>query len=262
MRETPSHPRHYARHARVIALAVLCCALAIAACGSSGNMSAGSRSSPLAAAAKFAACMRAHGVKNFPDPTLNAQGLRPTVHVDKHSPAFQTAQQACGSLLAAIAEATPRPPGAATQAGRVHPSARRAQLPRPTPWRRIQPPLDDQPTVACVHRRAERMRKALRSNRYCRNVATWGASGRLPLRPVAEPKEQSDRRLRCEPACRAFVIPEVAQGRLAGFCWWRIQQCCAAAASRLRSTFQRPAMSFRPGPSPSAYDFNRRKRNR
>jgi hypothetical protein len=58
------------------------------------------------------------------------------------------------------------------------------------------------------------------------------------------------------------VIPEVAQGRLAGFCWWRIQQCCAAAASRLRSTFQWPAISFRRGPSPSAYDFNRTRGDR
>ncbi len=109
MRQTPSDTPHGARHARVIALAVTCCALAITACGSSSKSTTTASSSPFASALKFAACMRSHGVPNFPDPTPNAQGLGPTVHVAKHSPAFQTAQQACGSLLAAIAEAKPRP---------------------------------------------------------------------------------------------------------------------------------------------------------
>ncbi|HEY2202689.1 MAG TPA: hypothetical protein VGH56_12445 [Solirubrobacteraceae bacterium] len=47
--------------------------------------------------------MRSHGVPNFPDPTVSP------VHVDKHSPAFQSAQQACGRLQAALAAAKPRP---------------------------------------------------------------------------------------------------------------------------------------------------------
>jgi hypothetical protein len=109
MRETPSDTPHGACHARVIGLAVTCFALAIAGCGSSSKSTTTTRSGPLAAALKFAACMRSHAVPNFPDPTSNGQGLGPPVHVDKHSPAFQTAQQACGSLLAAIAEAKPRP---------------------------------------------------------------------------------------------------------------------------------------------------------
>ena len=96
-----------ARHPTLATLA--CCAVVLGACGSSGDTSTRSRSSPVAAALKFAACMRSHSVSNFPDPTSNGQGPGPTVHVAKHSPAFQTAQRACGSLQAAIAEAKPRP---------------------------------------------------------------------------------------------------------------------------------------------------------
>ena len=109
MRETPSDTPHCARRGAVIALALTCCALAIAACGSSSKSTTTAGSSPAAAGFKFSACMRSHGVPNFPDPTSNGPGPGPTVHVDKHSPAFQNAQQACGSLQAAIAEAKPRP---------------------------------------------------------------------------------------------------------------------------------------------------------
>jgi hypothetical protein len=51
---------------------------------------------------KWAQCMRGHGVPNFPDPTiiggavriqLGATGLNP------QSPAFKSAQQACGSVI-------------------------------------------------------------------------------------------------------------------------------------------------------------------
>lgn len=45
---------------------------------------------------KFAICMRSHGVPNFPDPS--SQGLSPD-GVDIHSPQFQSAQEACKSLL-------------------------------------------------------------------------------------------------------------------------------------------------------------------
>jgi hypothetical protein len=49
---------------------------------------------------KFAACMRKHGVPNFPDP--NGQG---TIHIDSsmgidpQSPKFQAAQQTCQNTL-------------------------------------------------------------------------------------------------------------------------------------------------------------------
>jgi hypothetical protein len=50
---------------------------------------------------RLAACMRAHGVPNFPDPTFSSHG----VHVpglqrsELSSPAFQKAEQACRSLI-------------------------------------------------------------------------------------------------------------------------------------------------------------------
>jgi hypothetical protein len=56
----------------------------------------------------FAACMRSHGVPNFPDPTVKTSGSgghnRVQVQiggpgVDRNSPQFQRAQQACRSTL-------------------------------------------------------------------------------------------------------------------------------------------------------------------
>lgn len=52
---------------------------------------------------KFAACMRAHGVPNFPDPQLNqgkvAIRIGPNSGIDPQSPQFQAAQKACQSEL-------------------------------------------------------------------------------------------------------------------------------------------------------------------
>jgi hypothetical protein len=50
--------------------------------------------------AKFAACMRTHGVPNFPDP--NAQGMiqfGSATGIDPHSPKFSSAVHACQKLL-------------------------------------------------------------------------------------------------------------------------------------------------------------------
>jgi hypothetical protein len=79
----------------VVALAVTCSALAIAACGSSRKSTTRVSSSALAAALKFAVCMRWHGVPNFPDPTNDVASSVGTV--DKHSPAVQAAVKACGT---------------------------------------------------------------------------------------------------------------------------------------------------------------------
>jgi hypothetical protein len=50
---------------------------------------------------QFSVCMRAHGIKDFPDPDKN--GLRISVHpgsdLDPHNPTFQNAQQACQKYL-------------------------------------------------------------------------------------------------------------------------------------------------------------------
>jgi hypothetical protein len=53
-----------------------------------------------ATAARFSACMRAHGVKNFPDPSSGGGiSIGPSSGIDPASPTFQAAQQACQKLL-------------------------------------------------------------------------------------------------------------------------------------------------------------------
>jgi hypothetical protein len=114
----PAPPRH-ARRARLIAplLAALALAGIATACSSSSSPSStghvssstnsgggtsapsGSGGGPLA----FSACMRSHGVHNFPDPTTGANGqsqvqIQPGSNIDSNSPAYQAALQACQSL--------------------------------------------------------------------------------------------------------------------------------------------------------------------
>jgi hypothetical protein len=48
---------------------------------------------------KYADCMRAHGVPNFPDPTSAGGGVQLSDAVNTRSPAFQSAQSACQKLL-------------------------------------------------------------------------------------------------------------------------------------------------------------------
>ena len=83
------------RRSSAIAVAGLGCALALAACGSSSTP--GGERAGAAAPVRFSACMRAHGVPNFPDPGPgggisigSGSGINPA------SPAFQDAQKACG----------------------------------------------------------------------------------------------------------------------------------------------------------------------
>lgn len=84
-----------------IVLAVVS-ASALAACGSSVN-SAGTTTGPdVGAGVKFADCIRAHGVPNFPDP---GGSFPPGI---KHSPAFRTAMRTCLRLQPA-GTATGRP---------------------------------------------------------------------------------------------------------------------------------------------------------
>ena len=52
-----------------------------------------------AAALKFSACMRSHGVPNFPDPTFSGGGVQLHVTgIDPNSPQMIAAQKACQSL--------------------------------------------------------------------------------------------------------------------------------------------------------------------
>ena len=87
---------------KVIILAAVTCAMAIAACGSSTH-SAGATlggSSLANAELTVSECMRSHGVPNFPDPSgggggfnLNGSGINP------QSLAFESAQHRCFKLL-------------------------------------------------------------------------------------------------------------------------------------------------------------------
>jgi hypothetical protein len=65
--------------------------------GSSG--SAPLSSSEQAQVLKFAACIRAHGVPNLPDPTFSGGGVHLPESVDTHSAVFKSAEQACQSLI-------------------------------------------------------------------------------------------------------------------------------------------------------------------
>ena len=68
--------------------------------GPSGQFQIGMNVGTGAAGANFSACMRKHGVTNFPDP--NGQGVI-TIHsgmgIDPGSPAYTSAQSACEKLL-------------------------------------------------------------------------------------------------------------------------------------------------------------------
>ena len=50
---------------------------------------------------KFSACMRSHGLPNFPDPTFSGGRIRMSVGkgLNPSSPVFQAAQKACESLM-------------------------------------------------------------------------------------------------------------------------------------------------------------------
>lgn len=96
----------------IVICATVSCVLAIAGCGSASAPKTPAGSSPTTTtssqhsiALRFAACMRSHGVANFADPASNGQG--PSVRVDKRSPAFRTAQRACRTLQAELADVKP-----------------------------------------------------------------------------------------------------------------------------------------------------------
>ena len=90
--------------AAVLAPAVL--ALLAAACGSSGS-SADSHGSPNAAGSttaaslvRYSACMRSHGVPNYPDPNSSGQLPKPDArHLGVSSSQLRASQQACQHLL-------------------------------------------------------------------------------------------------------------------------------------------------------------------
>ena len=70
------------------------CAVVLAACGGSGGGGTGTQAG-YNGALRFAQCMRAHGVPNFPDPSAGGGGLSIGPGLNPQSPSFQGAQKAC-----------------------------------------------------------------------------------------------------------------------------------------------------------------------
>jgi hypothetical protein len=102
------------RRAGLPAAALACLALLAAACSDgSPNSSAGAGSpapSGSSGALAYSRCMRAHGIRAFPDP--NAQGginlnAGPGTGIDPSSPQYQAADQACKSLMPPQSPLTP-----------------------------------------------------------------------------------------------------------------------------------------------------------
>jgi hypothetical protein len=98
-----SHPQTSmlpsSRHLPVTALILASCAMAIAACGSSGKPTSAASTS-YAAALKYTVCLRSHGVPNVPDPSPEG-GIAPITAgsgINPQAPAFRSAQQACTKL--------------------------------------------------------------------------------------------------------------------------------------------------------------------
>ncbi len=86
----------------VVALAAFSSALVLAACGSSARSGGGSGSAIASGAIKYADCMRAHGVQNFPDPGSADGGVQLSGSgVNTRSRAFASGQSACQKLLPA-----------------------------------------------------------------------------------------------------------------------------------------------------------------
>lgn len=82
------------RHIRA-GLLVTACSVAVAACASSGSGGTATNAAGDATGLRFAVCMRAHGVPNFPDPGQGRLMIRPGSGIDPRAPAFQAAAKAC-----------------------------------------------------------------------------------------------------------------------------------------------------------------------
>ena len=97
---TPTHT-----YPRTVALAILSCATLLAACGSSSSKHSASASQGV----KYADCVRAHGLPNFPDPGTSA-AYHFVAQLNPSAPAIESAQKACAKYGAALAP--PAPPSA------------------------------------------------------------------------------------------------------------------------------------------------------
>jgi len=95
----------------VTAALAAACAVLIAACGSSSPGQTGTNASNDALLTKFSACMRSHGVPDFPDPSTGAEGANGfgidgytfnlPAGLNTSSPAYVSADATCGKPLRA-----------------------------------------------------------------------------------------------------------------------------------------------------------------
>ena len=87
----------------IVALASAACSGSPAGAGSAGGSGAGSgggAESPRASGLAYAACMRSHGVPDFPDPSSGgAIVINPASGIDLNAPQFDAAQRACQKLV-------------------------------------------------------------------------------------------------------------------------------------------------------------------
>lgn len=131
------------RHTLPIALAVVSCALALAACGSSGKPASGSRSAAASAGIKYSDCMRTHGVPNFPDPISVGAGVQFSgTGVNARSPAFASAQKSCQKLLPGGT-----PGSGSYSATRIKQGVKLAACMRTHGWRSFPDPTDSPPSA-------------------------------------------------------------------------------------------------------------------
>ncbi|HUA72757.1 MAG TPA: hypothetical protein VMA96_16795 [Solirubrobacteraceae bacterium] len=115
----------------VLGMAVLGCAVALAACGASAPPGAATTTNASADTSshhstqiRFSECMRSHGVPDFPDPNPNATtssgavtmvlGIVLPQTIDVHAPAFRSALNECRKLVTGAA-----PKGAVPAATRL-----------------------------------------------------------------------------------------------------------------------------------------------
>jgi len=117
----PSHSR--TRRAVGLAAGLIALGGLAAGCGISPPARTGARR-PGAQVLAFSRCMRSHGVPSFPDPKISASGGKVGVSLATpqgvaQSPAFKTAQQACGQLA---------PGGPGSSGGAPTSAHQRAQL--------------------------------------------------------------------------------------------------------------------------------------
>jgi hypothetical protein len=110
-------------HTKQLAATLAGALLLVAGCGTSKppTTSSSSLKSPITAAYKFSACMRAHGVSGFPDPQVisrpgeQAIGIHVTPTLTG-SPQFKSAQSSCQGIM-------PGAPSPADQAAQQHAKA-------------------------------------------------------------------------------------------------------------------------------------------